>query len=106
MQTLRVWQGTDELINITHNYPSLVTAQQITVYIDTPSQIIKTLGDGISNVTANDYLLTIAAADTNEVPSGEYAIQAKIKTSGGSELAGQIQPSTIQVRRSLFTQPA
>lgn len=103
MNRLKLKQGTDELISISHNYPSLTTAQEISVYIDTPSQIVKTLGDGISNVTDETYLLAIAASDTANVPSGEYDIQARILSSSGSVLGGQIQPSKVVIRPSVWT---
>lgn len=100
---IRVWQGTDKTVFVDHDFANLVSATELNVYIDSCPQIVKSLGDGITNVTADSYILTIAAEDTEQVESGEYDIQARITTSGGDRRFGRIIPGQVKVLDSVFT---
>ena len=103
MKPIVVWQGTDKTVVVDHDFSDLTDATEIQVYIDSPKQIIKSLGDGVSAVTADSYLLTIAAADTESTPSGEYRMQAKITTDGGGTVFGRFNPQIVKVMDTVFT---
>ena len=100
MKNWRVWQGTDAIFNISHDYTDLVTATAIEVYVDTPSQIVKTLSDGVTSVSATNMVVTLAAGDTDDVDPGEYCIQARITTTGGQQFFGRILPERVKILES------
>ena len=103
MKTGTIWQGTDKTFNVVHDYSDLPSATEVEVYIDSKPQIIKTLGDGVTGVSATNYTLTVAGEDTENIESGEYRIQARITTSTGSRVFGRILPDKVRIRDSVFT---
>ena len=102
MKPIRIYQGTDKIVSVQHNDADLASATEIAVYIDAPTQIIKTLGDGIASVTASSYLLTIDAADTADACPGEYTIEAKITNASGGTDYGRFNPSTVTIIGTSF----
>jgi hypothetical protein len=102
MKPLTVWQGTDKTIVVSHNVSDLPQATEVAVYIDAPTQIIKTLGDGVIGVTASSYVLTIAAGDTADAIPGEYSLEARITNSSGGIDYGRISPSVVRIMETSF----
>jgi len=103
MKPIRIGQGTDHTVTIGHSYADLPSATEVEIFIDTPSQIVKTLGEGVSGVTAVSFVLTVPAEDTTSVKAGEYKIQARITTAGGSRLFGRINPDKVRILDTVFT---
>ncbi len=100
---IRLYQGADRDIVLTHNDANLATASEIEVRIDTPTQIEKTLtGGGVSGVTSSQFTVTIEDADTDDVLSGEYRIQCR-STKAGIVTQGEINPQFVQIVDSIFT---
>ena len=98
MRPQRLYQATDKTFSVEHDFGSDMTlATEVTVYIDTPSQIVKTLGDGVSGVGASTFLLTIALEDTDNVPEGEYPIDGYITTASGDRKHMRLQPHLVKI---------
>ena len=103
MNPIRIYQGTDKTVNVKHDDPSLVSAQDIAIYIDSEPQIVKTLGNGVTGVTATNYVLTVAGEDTADIASGQYSIEALITTAGGRPVYGRMDPKEVIVINTKFT---
>lgn len=102
---IRIWQGADKTVNVTHDYTDLPSATEIEVFIGKKSdaEITKDLSAGITGVTSTNFVLTIDSTDSTDVKPGEYDIQARITTASGDVLFGRIQPCTVTIRPTVFS---
>ena len=97
-----LFQGEDKTIVVTTNI-DLSSHTEIEFTIDTPTQIKKTLTDAtISGVTTSQFSVQIDAGDTENVPAGEYKVQARATDSSGKKTNGKFQPDAITIRDSVF----
>lgn len=97
MRPLRIYQATDKTVSVSHDFADLPSATEVNIYIDAPCQIVKSLGDGVSGVTATNFVLTIPYEDTDNVPAGEYPIDGYITTLAGDRRHMRIQPSKVKI---------
>ncbi len=101
---IEIFQGEDATI-VVQTRESLVSATEIEFAIDTPTQILKTLTGGqISGVTATQFSVAIAAADTQSVCAGEYPMQYR-STISGAKANGKLRPDAVRIRDSVFVNP-
>jgi hypothetical protein len=97
-----IFQGADKSF-VFESGTDLTSATEIEFTIDTPTQIKKTLGGGgVNNVTATQFQVDIASADTESVESGGYKYQVRA-TIGGLLRQGKFKPNRFTILDSVFT---
>jgi hypothetical protein len=101
MRPIEIFQGADVTLVVETN-DDLSSATEIEFYIDTPTQIKKTLSAAeISSVTTTQFSVAIDAADTASQAKGSYKMQARA-TVGGKKRQGRFTPNKIKLRESVF----
>ena len=96
-----LYKGEDKTIVVEMN-TDISAATEIEFYIDTDSQIKKTLSGGdISGVTATQFSVAIVPGDTDSVNVGSYRFQARATLS--SKLYHiKFTPNKIVIEDSIF----
>ena len=98
---IELFQGEDKSIIVTMN-DDISAATEVEFYIDTPTQIKKTLSAGeISGVTATQFTVQIDAADTESVRHGEYRFQARA-TIASKKHNIKFTPDKLILKKSVF----
>lgn len=97
MKPARIYQATDKTFSVQHDFTDLTTATEINIYVDTPSQIVKSLGNGVTSVTDETFLLTFNYEDTDNVGEGEYLIDGYVTTATGDRVHARISPNKVKI---------
>ena len=96
-QVQRLYQATDKTILVEHDFTDMPSATEVTIYVDTPSQIVKSLNDGITSVTSTTFLLSFSIEDTDSVNAGEYPIDGYITTASGDRTHMRLTPDKVKI---------
>jgi len=100
LRPIRIYQGATRNI-VVKTSQNLVGSDDIEVRIDTCPNIMKSIiGGGISGLTASQFVVTIDAADTENVPVANYEMQARAIT-GSVKTQGRFKVP-VSIARSLF----
>lgn len=104
MRPLVLFQGEDKLIVVEMN-EDISAATEIEFYIDTLTQIKKTLTAGeITGVTATQFTVAIDSGDTQDIVAGSYKFQARA-TLATKKHNIKFTPNKIQIEDSIFISP-
>ena len=100
---IKLYQGADRDIVISHDDTDLTSATEIEFRIDCDPQITKTLtGGGIGGVTSSEFTVTIEDSDTANIDSKEYDFHVRSEKAG-IWTQGEPNPKTVRVIYSSFT---
>ena len=98
---IELYQGEDKTIIVEMN-DYISAATEIEFYIDTDTQIKKTLTGGkVSSVTSTQFQVQIDAADTETKDAGAYKFQARA-TIATKKYNIKFTPNKVMILNSIF----